>query len=66
VAKANTEDAIEVLKGGALHPGAVKRLEQARGLIKSAGKRPFIRRFLIKKAVAQQKAALGRIFKMAK
>jgi cytochrome c peroxidase len=66
VAKANTEDAIDVLKGGALHPGAVKHLEQARGLIKSAGKRPFIRRFLIKKAIAQQKAARGRMVKKSK
>lgn len=66
LAKADIEDAIDVLRAGGLHPGAVKHLEQARVLTENAAKQLFIRGFLIKKAIAQQKAARGHMVKMAK
>lgn len=52
-----TEDAIQVLAGGGLHPEAVSHLEEARRLTRKAARSFFQRGRLIRKAIEQQEKA---------
>ncbi len=61
LATAETEDAMEVLKGGGLHPDAVKRLEGARVLMKGVTKLRYLKRSLIRKAIEKEEAARARL-----
>ncbi len=52
---------MEVLKGGGLHPDAVKRLEGASVLMKGATKLRYLKRSLIRKAIKKEEAARARM-----
>jgi hypothetical protein len=54
-----TDDAIKVLRQRHLHPGAVRRLQQARGLAMAASRIPVaaVRNVLVRRALVHQHAA---------
>ena len=56
-AAAETEDAVQVLSGGGLHPGAVANLRDARRHIRNAGKSFFSETRLIREALNSLKKA---------
>jgi len=47
-----TEDAIEVLRGGALHPAAMVHLQEAKRLSRKAARSFFFKRKLVREAIA--------------
>jgi hypothetical protein len=58
---AETEDAIDALAGGGLHPEAVGHLRQARRLIDKAGRSFFFRTRLTREAIEEQQRARGQL-----
>ncbi len=60
-----TKDAIRVLEGGGLHPGAVAHLERSLQLVEKAGRSFFTVRKLIKSAIRAQEDARAQIVEVA-
>ena len=60
-----TEDAIRVLEGGGLQPGAVAHLERSVQLVEEAGRSFFAVRKLIKSAIRAQEDARAQIVEVA-
>jgi hypothetical protein len=56
-ALSETEDSLQVLEGGGLHPEAVARLHEAKRLTKKAQRSIFFRRTLTREAIEEQQRA---------
>jgi hypothetical protein len=65
-AASESNDGIEVLAGGGLHPGAVAELNEARRLIERAAKRLFNRRGLARGAIAALERARAQLIEEPK
>jgi hypothetical protein len=65
-AASESNDGIEVLAGGGLHPGAVAELNEARHLIERAVKRLFNRRGLARRAIEALERARAQLIEEPK
>jgi hypothetical protein len=65
-AASESDDGIEVLAGGGLHPGAVAELNESRRLIERAGKSLFKRRGLARAAIGALERARAQLIEEPK